>query len=106
MIYDDKGFQLMERDPLTGRTVWRKEEDDKILFRTDYPVDAILDDNEERFNASLNDRYGDGKIVASIPIGFYFAKLAEPIREGDQKYVKRILNDREYVKFRTFGGHI
>ena len=102
----DGNWELMEHDPKTGRMVWMLRQDDKTIFRTDYPVNAIIDENQRRFNASLNKRYGDGQVVASIPLNVYNEKLAEAQSQGDDDYISKFLNDRDNSKLRTFHGKL
>lgn len=69
-------------------------------------VDPIFEANREKLNASANKRFGDGQIVASYPIDFFFKKIVPAKKAGDDAYIKRILNDSDYSKLRTFRGRI
>ncbi len=69
-------------------------------------VDPILEDNQRRLNDSAGQRFGDGQVVASIPMNLYFDKIVPAKKAGDEAYIKRLLNDSDYAKLRTFGGRI
>ena len=101
------GARLMEHDPETGTLKWFvrvSDTHDAIITQT--PVDDLLDANAEAMNASIGKRFGEGQRVASIPMDVYYDKLLEPVKQHDQKYIARFLNDSDNSKFRTFRGKI
>ena len=69
-------------------------------------VDAIVDANKELFNASEGQRWGEGRLVANIPMGQYFKKFMPARKNGDDAYIKRLLNDADNRAWRTFKGRI
>lgn len=69
-------------------------------------VDLILDDNVATMNNNAGKRWGDGQIVAKIPLGFYGKYIMPAKQNGDEKYIKKILEDSDYSKFRSFPGKI
>jgi hypothetical protein len=88
-----------------NKVVWYVElGDGKVATCVQELVSPIFEDNQRELNDSAGKRWGDGKIAARIPLGFYFDKLAPAKRAGDERYIKKILNDSDYRKFRTFGG--
>lgn len=69
--------------------------------------DATLDRNKELYNDSDHQRWGDGKIIGSIPLSHYFSSgLAEARKQQDTQYIKRFWNDPDNRNFRTFKGNI
>lgn len=88
------------------KVVWMLETDEHQVFCTQSLVDPILEANQARLNESQGKRWGDGQIVASIPLDFYYDRIAPAKKAGDEAYVKRILNDGDFSKFRTFGGRV
>lgn len=97
--------KIMSASP--RKVVWFLELDDgNIATATQELVSPILDNNQEVLNNSAGQRWGDGKVVASIPLDYYFDKIAPAKRAGDDAYIKRFLNDSDNRKFRTFGGRI
>lgn len=104
----DGDWRLMSYDHDTGVRSWMLDlGDGRIVVKTETPVDELLDHNKEQFNASQGQRFGDGKIVASIPLDIYHASgLATAVHESDHKFVSRFLNDSDHSRFRTFRGRI
>ncbi|BCH22461.1 hypothetical protein [Mesorhizobium sp. L-8-3] len=103
----DGDWRLFSHDPQTGVTSWWLDlGNGTAVIRTDTPVDELLDENAEAYNDSLGRRFGDGKVVASIPLNIYHDQLAEAHRQGDRNYVKRWLNDADHQKFRKFRGNV
>jgi hypothetical protein len=74
-------------------------------------IDGILEANTQMLNDSQGQKWGDGKIFARIPLGLRHGKnmlrgLGDAADVGDMKYVKKVLNDGEFRKFRTFEGKL
>lgn len=89
-----------------GSVTWMMETEDQFVTCTQTLVNPILDANQEEANNNLGKRWGDGKVAARIPLGLYFDKIAPAKKAGDDAYIKRILNDSDYSKLRTFGGRV
>lgn len=90
-----------------NKVVWYTElSDGNIATCVQELVSPILEDNQQARADSAGTRWGDGATVASIPLGLYFEKLAPAKLAGDDAYVKRVLNDRDYYKLRTRDGTI
>jgi hypothetical protein len=88
------------------KVIWMTDRDGDIIYCTQQLVQPILDDNHEALNNSAGQRWGDGKIVASIPLPEYFEKFVPARQAGDEKYIKKLLNDSDFSKFRRFGGKV
>jgi hypothetical protein len=71
-----------------------------------YRLDPVFEANKKLLNDSQNKRFGDGQIVASIPMPFYFDKIVPMKKAGDDKGIKRLLNDSDFRNLRTFRGKI
>lgn len=103
----DGAWRLWSHDPVTGVTKWRMETDDGFVIRTDTPVDQLFRENNEKQVDSLNRRWGDGQVVASIPLDvFERSGLLDAQAQGDSKFMKRFLNDSDNAKFRTRQGKV
>lgn len=103
----DGAWELYDWDVVTGRTVWRLEEDGKVHFRTDTPIAATLEDNLAARNAAQAGWSGDYHRVASIPMQLLYDKnlgLNEAIKQDDSAYFKKWLNDSDNMAFRTKDG--
>ena len=107
-FHDADGFALFDWDKATGRTVWAKENGDgTTTFRTDYPVDSIINQNAEQRSIAANNWKGDLHQIASIPLNIaHDGALGQAIREQDDKWLTRWLNDGDNRAFRTKEGTV
>lgn len=102
--FGGKGF-LMVDDP--WHRVWVHFDENGLMQKCDQTlVDPILEANKAKMNASIGQRFGTGKIVASIPLPLYYDKIVPARQQKDTAYINRILNDSDYEKLRTFGGRL
>jgi hypothetical protein len=91
---DGGGWRLFEYFPDARKVSWAMD------------VDDILERNTRLRNELVGERWGDGKRVASIPIHIWQRELAEAQREGDEKHVRKWLNDPDHRAFRTKDGKL
>lgn len=81
-------------------------EDGVIAIKTEYFVEQILDDAAVA-RAEAPRRWGDGFVrVASIPMNLWMRDYSEAHSLGDEKYVKKLLNDSDMSRFRTRDGRV
>lgn len=102
-------FRFEEQDPVTGIiTRWYVDsENDKVITETINPAtQSIIDRNQALNNAAQGQRWGDGKIFASVPTEIARKHLWEAIQNKDDAYIKRWLNDSDHQKFRRFPGKV
>jgi hypothetical protein len=97
---------VISHDPMTGRTIEHMDLGSHIAVRTTYPSDDLMDLNAERRAENAGKRWGDGAVAASIPLNVYFDKFAEARQNNDSKYIKKLLNDSDFSKFRTKEGQL
>ena len=103
----DGDWSLISHDPYTGRQVWVHEDEQFVHVKTTYPlIGELIDHNTAIRNETAGRRWGEGKLVASIPEHIYYREIAPARRDGDEGYVKRWLNDAEHRAFRTFEGKV
>ena len=88
------------------KVVWMAEVYGETVTCVQQRVDQIVEDNKEALNNSAGKRFGDGRVVASIPLDIYYNKLVPAKKNGDDAYIKRFLNDSDNRAFRRFGGNI
>lgn len=69
-------------------------------------IDPLIEANKQAFNDSAGKRWGDGKIVASIPMDLYYRKIVPMKKAGDDAGLKRFLDDPDNRAFRTFQGAV
>lgn len=84
-------------DPDTGLEFRRKE------FLAE---DALLAMNKHQYDDSETKRWGDGRVVARIPLSKYFAEIAPHDRVGDADHLKWWLNHEKNRPYRTFKGRV
>lgn len=98
-------WKLLSRDP-DGTVTYFIDNGDSWILRTETPIDDLIEANKAEFNESAGKRFGDGKVVARIPLNLFFDKLAEPMKQRDKHYISRFLNDGDNAVFRTFKGNV
>jgi len=75
--------------------------------RTQYLAnDLLIAANQQEYNDSENKRWGDGKVVARLPLNIWFDQISEKDLEGDKDHLTYWLNDSENQKYRTFKGNV
>lgn len=79
-------------------------------WRTQYLADDLLQKaNTEEYNDSETKRWGDGRVVARVPLNVLYDpknQLIEKMREGDRDHMKWWLNNPDNTPFRTFKGKV
>jgi hypothetical protein len=107
MIVRDGSWTLFDYDFQTGRSVWHLNDGEKDVFRTDYPVDTLMSENQAVRNVAEKAWKGDWHRVASIPLNVaYDSGLMQAHTEGDDKFVKRFLNSSDNSAWRTKEGNL
>lgn len=106
-VRDENGFELMEFDPVSGRSIWSYFDGQKTIYRTDYPVEATMAENEAVRSEADKAWRGDWHRIASIPLNIlHDSGLANAQTQGDDKFVKRWLNDSDNRAWRTKEGRL
>ena len=106
-------WHILSAIPAEGTYGLMSEDADgnRVVCNIVLDVAPNLDANVEAYNSNLNRRWGDGQRIASIPMAIRFDKtalngLGQAMEEGDRKHVRKVLNDPDYRKFRTFPGRL
>jgi hypothetical protein len=100
--------RLFDIDPLTGAKRYFSYDDDtgQCTLQTTRDVSDLIELNKLRYNSvSESARWGDGQVVASIPLEL----LAELQRSGianDQEKMRAWLNDSDNRYFRIRPGKV
>lgn len=107
MIVRDGDWTLFDSDIKLGRYVWvRQNEDGSQTFRTDYHVDQTINDNKA-FRNMLNPGWkGDWHRVASLPPAIAYGDFGEAMKQGDDKWISKFLNDGDNAAWRTKDGTV
>jgi hypothetical protein len=78
--------------------------------RTQYLADETLQRaNTQEFNDSDGKKWGDGKVVARLPMNVLFDpanQIAKKLKEGDRDHMTWWLNSDAARPFRTFKGRM
>ncbi|WP_457660049.1 hypothetical protein [Sinorhizobium medicae] len=107
MIIRDGEWTLFDHDMTTGRSVWHYFDGEKDVFRVDYPITSIVNQNQAVRNEASRAWSGDWHRVASIPLNIaYDSGLVQAHTEGNDRYVKRFLNSSDNRAWRTREGHL
>jgi acyl carrier protein phosphodiesterase len=103
----DGDWTLFDYDFKSGRSVWHYFDGEKNVFRTDYPVDSLMSENQAVRNVAEKAWRGDWHRVASVPLNVaYDSSLMQAHSEGDDKFVKRFLNSSDNSAWRTKEGNL
>lgn len=103
----DGDWTLYDYDFQTGRSVWHYFDGEKNVFRTDYPVDNLMSENQAVRNVAEKAWRGDWHRVASVPLNVaYDSGLMQAQTEGDDKFVKRFFNSSDNRAWRTKEGNL
>ncbi len=88
--------------------LWLDEE--RCIVRTEVLADeALVEDNQQAFNDSHGKRWGDGQVVARVPLNVLFggiSEIAKKIKEGDSDHLKWWLNRDDAKPYRRFKGQV
>lgn len=108
MTIRDGDWTLFDWDAKSGRSVWFMYDpvEEKDIFRVDYVVDNVLDENKFVANESMGERWGEGQRIASIPLNMFHDELQTAFDQGDRNYIARWLNDPDHRDFKTFRGQV
>lgn len=99
--------KLLSHDDATGISKIFHADGDDFVIQTqmhEAAVENIIETNKINFNEASGP-FGNGKIVASIPIHIYWDLKRKGIADDDAA-MKRWLNDPDNRFFRTFPGRV
>lgn len=100
--------RLFDIDPLSGvkRYFHYDELTDEATLTAEQDVTKVLEDAKRRRNSfSKLDRWGDGKVVASVPLSIYYEWMRDG-KDRDTAFLRKWLNDPENSGFRIFEGRV
>jgi hypothetical protein len=108
-IIRDGDWKLFDYDFQSGRSVWMLEDGNKTVFRTDYPVHKMIEENKLAVKGSASGWKGDYHRIASVPLNLLYDEntgLEKAIQNGDDKHLSRWLNDSDNRAWRTKEGRV
>lgn len=107
MAIRDGDWELFDYDYATGRSVWRYFDGQQTIFRTDYPVHQLVEQNQLERHEATADWKGDWHKIGSVPLNMaYDSGLVDAITQQDDKFVSRFLNDSDNRAWRTKEGRV
>ncbi|MBO6507978.1 MAG: hypothetical protein JJ979_05765 [Roseibium sp.] len=103
-----KHGEVLSVDPISGTRKVYYDIDEKhgAIVTERYLDDEILARNAEERAANAGSRFGDMQKIAAIPEALAYENLMPAIRQYDEEYIRRWLNDPDNAAFRTFEGTI
>lgn len=105
-------WAVMDYDPVTrtrklARVTELPDGGEKWEWKTEQDCSALVQENAAIRQAQEGKRYGDGNtLIARIPMTVWANRLSDPIKQGDDEFLKRWLNDPDHAAFRTKSGRI
>jgi hypothetical protein len=98
-------------NPILGTRTYFDLDEADIVLATVQDVEPIVEANKAALNNVDNRRFGDGKIVAQIPIVIMLQLVQQGILSPkfavlDEKRFSDWLNSSENCWFRTFPGNV
>ena len=100
----DGDWVLFCFDPESGVERWYNPKEN--LFRNITHTDQIEAANKQMRAESVGQRWGDGRVVASVPLDMYYSQLEAAVQQQDHKYISQWINDSDHRAWRTREGRI
>lgn len=107
----DDAWELIELTPYYRRYIcWISREEGTYALKTEFLAnDKLIADNQQHLHDSQGKRFGDGQVVARIPLNVLYSQqsqIMDKMREGDEDHLRWFLNSEKARPFRTFRGVI
>ena len=67
---------------------------------------ALIEHNKHLFNESQTQRFGDGRVMARVPLNIFYRDVAPRLKQGDEDFMKWWLNNQQNRPYRTFRGRL
>lgn len=101
-------WQLLSEDRETGTRKWimALDENNLVVKTESYVPSLLAEANAEDLNESEGKRFGDGQVVARIPMNTLYGPLLEPVKQDDKRYLRKFLNDPDNRWMRSFRGRL
>jgi hypothetical protein len=107
MTIRDGDWTLVDYDHASGRSVWSYFDGENQHYRTDYPVDSLIEQNTSVRNGISSGWKGDYHLIASVPLNTaYDSGLVDAMTQKDDAFVSRFLNDSDNRAWRTKDGRV
>jgi hypothetical protein len=101
------GWYLMSDNPYIGVRRYGLDLPDGTIIRTEYyQANTFMEANQRQRNETAGQRFGAFRHVASTPMHIWAKEIVPRRRQGDEKSLKKWLNNADQRPFRTFEGDI
>jgi hypothetical protein len=99
--------RLFSHDPEYGITTYFDYDDDadRIIWRDEFDASALLDRNKSDIVDANGRAWGDGKLVARIPLPIYYDWLQKGY-VADSNKLRSLLNDPDNQFMRCWPGRL
>ena len=95
------GWAVVHRDPDTGMITLMLDDPPFMHVREVMPTARLVEENKALAAEVAGTKHGDGmSLVARVPMNVWANRLAEPMAQGDGKWVDRWLTDPDHQAFR------
>lgn len=106
----DSAWTLVEITSEYRRYTCPIDDQGSFALKTEFiESEKFIADNQQEYNDSYGQRFGDLRKVASIPLNVLYSQqsqLIEKIRQGDSDHMKWWLNSEQARPYRTFRGRV
>ena len=102
----DGEWMLLHATPFERVWVATLDDDRLIVKRETLMHSLTAEANAVDFNASDGRRWGDGQVIARVPLDIYFRTIQPMEEAGDTAGLKRFYNDADNRWMRTFKGAV
>lgn len=105
----DGAWQLWEEGPGFRRWICHLD-DDRSVMKTEYLAnDDLIKLNQEELHDSQTKRFGDGRVVARVPLNVFYgseSEITKKLKEGDHDHIRWWLNSEQAKPWRNFRGKV
>jgi hypothetical protein len=103
----DGEWQLVSDDGCGTRRWLMAIDENTFVQKTESYVPSLLaEENAGTLSENEGKRWGDGQVVARIPLHIKMGELREPTAQQDEKWLKKWLNDPDNRQWRIFPGKV
>jgi hypothetical protein len=104
---NNANWRLVDKTPLKA-VWWLDMGNGQYIQKTEYFTEELIADNRRQQVDNLNEKFGDGKIVARVPMNIAFGNsyFSDALKNKDENAMSKWLNDKDNEAFRTFGGKV
>lgn len=106
---DSGDWELFEVTPHYRRWMMHLQGDQYVIKTEFLGDDELIEQNKQDYNDSDGKRWGDGRVVARVPLNKLYdprEQIIEKMQQGDRDHLKWWLNRDAALPYRTFKGRV